>query len=322
MKKVFVIFICAMFMAVSFAGSSIQQTAAADTKDIGIVSISATEANNARYIQGVIDAAAEFGWTVTVTDCDGSVDDANAAITNLVTRGVDYIIDMVFPVTSLNTGLLNAKEANIPVATWGGGFGDGVWMANGSGGPHAIPVVNKMVEDITGKGDILALTYHTGQVCREREEEMDKILTSYSNINVTKNEVDIPGYIQDGMDYTNAWIASRPEGDTNYAIWGCWDDPALGAMAALKQMDRKDVHIYGENGNADAIQAIKEGWMTATIWQDSYAEGKAAIAEFVLMLDLGDAYEKGFKEIPGIVVTSENVDTFMQEHPEAIANIE
>ncbi|MGT2465249.1 hypothetical protein ACVOMV_07630 [Mesorhizobium atlanticum] len=48
--------------------------ALADTPLVGIVSISATEANNARYIVGAKAAAKEIGWDVSVIDAAGSAD--------------------------------------------------------------------------------------------------------------------------------------------------------------------------------------------------------------------------------------------------------
>lgn len=289
--------------------------------DIAVVAISATESNNARYIQGLKDTAEKKGWTVTVLDANGSVDDANAAFSNFISRGADVIIDMVFPATSLATGLSVAQEKSIPVLTWGGGMADGVWYTNGSGGPVATDVVKLMCENMDGKGEILALTYHGGQVARDREVVFDEIVAKYPDIKVTKSEVNIPGYLQDGMEYTNAWMASRPEGSGNFAIWGSWDDPALGAISALKQMGRTDVKVYGENGNADALNAIREGTMTATAWQDGYGEGVAAIEAIVEMLDQGENYKKGAYELPAVVVTAENVEEFISEHPEAIENV-
>ena len=91
---------------------------------------------------------------------------------------------------------------------------------------------------------------------------------------MTKNEVRIPGYFEDGAQYANAWLASHPAGDGNLAIWGCWDDPAIGAIGALRQQGRDDVKVYGVNGNAQAIENIQNGHMTATAWEDSYAEGQ------------------------------------------------
>ncbi len=333
MKKTVALFLC-LLMAVALMVGCAEQPAAPEqpaangeeTKgekamDISIASISPSEANNARFIQGVTDAASKLGWTVSVTDAHGSADEANAAFQNFVTKGTDFIIDMVFPTTSLAAGLNAAKTANIPVGTWGGGMGDGVYVTNGSGGPHSIPIVQKMVEDMGGKGEILALTYHTGQVAREREEEFDKILANYPDIKVTKNEVRIPGYLQDGAQYANAWLAGRPEGETNYAIWGSWDDPALGAISALKQMDRKDVKVYGQNGNADAILAIRDGWMTATAWQDSYSEGLKMVEIFQQILAAGGKFEPIAAEIEPVIISKETVEDFIKKYPESIENL-
>ena len=73
---------------------------------------------------------------------------ANAAFQNLVQRKAGAIVDMVFPVTSLGAGIKAANDAKIVVGTWGGGMGDGVAATNGSGGPMADPIINKMVGDL------------------------------------------------------------------------------------------------------------------------------------------------------------------------------
>ena len=98
---------------------------------------------------------------------------------------------------------------------------------------------------------------------------MDGILAKNPDIKVSKNEVRIPGYFEDGAQYANAWLASHPAGQENLAIWGCWDDPAIGAIGALRSQGRDDVEVYGINGNAQALENIKNGHMTATAWQDS-----------------------------------------------------
>ena len=100
-----------------------QRGLAADKPLIGIVSISATEANNARYIQGATKAAEELGYQVNVVDAAGSADQANAAIQNFAQLGASAIVDMVFPWSSIGAGLAAPKARNIPVVTWGGGLG-------------------------------------------------------------------------------------------------------------------------------------------------------------------------------------------------------
>ena len=69
--------------------------------DIAVVSISAADSNNVRYIKGLEDGAEQYGYEVSVLDADGSTDKANSAFANFVSRGADVIVDMVFPATSI-----------------------------------------------------------------------------------------------------------------------------------------------------------------------------------------------------------------------------
>lgn len=290
---------------------------AAEPLLLGIVSISANEANNARFIKGATEAATAKGWQVSVIDAAGSADKANAAMQNLVQRQAGALIDMVFPVTSLGAGLKAARDAKVPVATWGGGLGGGVVATNGSGGPLAEPIAAMLVEGLGGPGNVLALTYHTGEVCRQREEVFDGIVAKAAGVDVTKNEVRIPGYFQDGAQFAVAFLAANPAGSGPLAIWGCWDDPAVGAISTLRQQGRTDVKVYGQNGNAQALDAVKRGVMTATAWQDSYSEGKGLVAVLAEAMAAGDAWTPKAVEVPAVVVTSATVDAFLQAHPEA-----
>ncbi len=290
---------------------------AADKPLLGIVSISATEANNARYIAGATAAANEDGWKVSVIDAAGSADQANAGIQNFAQLGAGAIVDMVFPYSSIGAGLSAAKAANIPVVTWGGGLGGTVAATNGSGAPVAQPVIEKMVADLGGKGELLVLAYRTGEVCRNREVLLDQIIAKNPGIKVTKNEVRIPGYFEDGAQYANAWLASHPAGGGNLAIWGCWDDPAIGAIGSLRQQGRDDVKVYGVNGNAQAIENIKNGHMTATSWQDSYTEGFQMVKMLKEIKAAGANWTPKAAEVGATLITQASVAQFLKDHPDA-----
>lgn len=306
------------FAAIGFVVPAMAPALAQDKPLVGIVSISATEANNARYISGAQAAAAELGWEVSVIDAAGNADQANAAMQNFAQRGAAAIVDMVFPFTSIGAGLDAAKNANIPVVTWGGGLGSTVAATNGSGGPMVVPVNELMLTSMDGKGSILALTYRTGEVCRNREVELDKALEAHPDIKITKNEVRIPGYFEDGAQYANAWLASHPVGEENLAIWGCWDDPAIGAIGSLRAQGRDDVKVYGVNGNAQALENIRNGHMTATAWQDSYTEGYNMIKLLPEIQKAGADWEPKAVEVPAVLVTQETVEQFIAENPDAI----
>ncbi len=288
------------------------------SKLLGIVTISATDANNARVIQGATAAAKAAGWTVNVVDAAGSADQANTAISNFVSKGAGMIFDLVFPTTSLGAGLSAAKTAGIPVATWGGGLGTGVVMTTGDGAPFAKPSTEALIADMKGSGNVLALTYRTGQVCRDREALFDKLVAAYPNIKVTKDEVNIPGFLQDGAKYATAWLAGHPKGSGNLAIWGCWEDPTLGAISALKQLGRTDVLTYGINGSSTAIKAVQDGSLTSTVYEDGVKEGATMFSTTLDAIKAGSSWTPKTIEVPGVLVTASTVTSFVAAHPEAL----
>lgn len=287
-------------------------------KVVGIVTISATDANNARVIAGVTESAKAAGWTVDVVDAAGNADQANSAMRNFVSKGDGMIFDLVFPTSSLGAGLASARQAGVPVATWGGGLGTGVVMTTGDGAPFAQPATQKMVDDLGGSGSVLALTYRAGQVCRDREGVFDQIMATSPGVQVSKEEVTIPGFLQDGSRYATAWLAGHPKGSGPLAVWGCWEDPTLGAISALKQQNRTDVKTYGINGSSTAIKAVQDGGLTATVYEDGAGEGKTMFDTTLQAVQAGAGWQPKTVNVPGILVTADTVSKFVQDHPEAL----
>ncbi|MDQ1598863.1 MAG: ribose transport system substrate-binding protein [Actinomycetota bacterium] len=313
--------VLALALALTACGGSTGKTSGSGSgsKVLGIVTITATDANNAKVIKGAKAAAEAAGWSVKVVDAQGNADQANSAIRTFATQKVGMIFDLVFPVTSLGAGLAAARAANIPVATWGGGSGDGVAMTTGDGAPFAEPSVEALLAAIGDSGKLLALTYRTGQVCRDREGILDKALASKPGITVTKNEVNIPGFLQDGAKYANAWLAKNPKGSGNLAIWGCWEDPTLGAISALKQQKRTDVLTYGINGSSQAVKAVKDGDLTSTVWEDGEKEGATMFTTTLEAIKAGDSWTPKAVDVPGVLVSTDTVTQFLSEHPDAIS---
>lgn len=304
--------------ALLFAGVSSATAATKTSKLLGIVSITATDAGNARVIKGATAAAKAAGWKVQVVDAQGNAATANAAIRNFASRNAGMIFDLVFPTSSLGAGLAAARAKNIPVATWGGGTGKGVVMNTGDGAPFAGPATKALLDAMGEKGNILALTYRTGQVCRDRETIFNTMLTGKAGITVTKNEVTIPGFLQDGANYATAWLAAHPAGSGKLAIWGCWEDPTLGAISALKQQGRTDVLTYGINGSSTAIKAVQDGSLTATVYEDGVKEGATMFATTLKAIKAGKKWKPVTINVPGVLITSATVGAFVAAHPEAL----
>ncbi|MCX7521010.1 sugar ABC transporter substrate-binding protein [Microbacterium sp. STN6] len=288
------------------------------TKTLGIVALVATDALNAAVIKGMKEVAADEGWKTIVTDTNGSVDKANAAMTTFsTTQKVDAIAVMAFLSTSLQSGLSSARSAGIPVVSWGGELTDGI-VATTSAEAVGVQSVQDLLKDFGHKGSVLALTYHTGVLCYYRGIAFDAAVKKEPDLQVTRNEVAIPGQVEDGTKFTSGWLAKHPAGSGPLAIWGSWDEPAMGAIAALKQSGRTDVKVYAINGGPQALQAVKDGTLEQVVWQDGVTEGKDMMKAAVGSVKAGSSWKAKTYNVPGITVTKANIDQFLADHPDAL----
>ena len=71
------------------------------------------------------------------------------------------------------------------------------------------------------------------------------------------------------------------------------------------------------NGNAQAIENIKNGHMTATAWEDSYTEGYRMVKLLRDIKAAGANWVPKAVEVPAVLVTKDTVAQFIKDHPAA-----
>ena len=287
---------------------------AADKKlSIGIVTFSTNDINTNDMVASMTKDAEAKGWSVTNLDGRGDPLQANTAIKQLVTRKADAIIVTVFDSTALASGLAAAKEAGIPVLSAGGGLAPGVVYAASTGA--AAPVVDTMLKDLGNKGTVLDLSYHAGIPCRERADAFDAAVKANSGLKATTHEIEIQSAASSSQAATSAWLAANAKSQGPFAIMNCFDDNAMGAIAALRQNGRADVKVYSFNATPPALQAVKDGTMTATLWVDLRSAGTILVDAIPEILKAGVSWQPK-SVVPGnVVVTKDNLDDFEKQHP-------
>ena len=290
-------------------------SAAAQQKTVGIVDLVESDPLNVEVIKGVQAAAKARGWAVKVFDANGKADAGNSAFRTYASDKVNMILDLAFPVTSVGAGLTAARAANIPVGGWGTGLAPGVLMTtvDDVGLPSAKAVLGAMGGP-QGKGSVLALFYTGGQVCRERQAIFQQVMKTAPGVNVQIQDLTLPGETTEGSQFTTAWLARYPRGSGNLAVWGCWDSPMYGAVAALRQQGRTDVKTFSINGSPQAIQDVKAGLLTHELWENGYQEGQAVFNTTLAGIQAkqaGKPWTPKVLSVPGIAVTKENVDAFL-----------
>lgn len=116
----------------------------------------------------------------------------------------------------------------------------------------------------------------------------------------------------EAMSLMENWLEKYPQID---GIISMNDSMAIGALEAVKAAGREDeMTAYGVDGLADAVLSIKAGDLTATCVQD--ADNQAYSALEISRRILSGEIERGESITKGVLVTSENVDEWIQIHKE------
>lgn len=92
------------------------------------------------------------------------------------------------------------------------------------------------------------------------------------------------------------------------AVFAQNDEMAMGALLAVERAGRKrEIVIVGVDAIRDALQAVKEGRLDATVFQDGRAQGRGAI-DAALRLSRGETVDPE-AWIPFRLVTRDTVET-------------
>ncbi|TPX00911.1 substrate-binding domain-containing protein, partial [Schumannella luteola] len=112
---------------------------------------------------------------------------------------------------------------------------------------------------------------------------------------------------------TAAWLQANPESEgSDLVIWACFADPAMGAYAALQQAGRQ-VPIYTWDFSAQVVEPLRNGSLAAVLAIDSAGEGAQIVQ---LIKDHQAGGEPQEVDAATTVVTPDNLDEFLADHPE------
>jgi len=302
----------------SNSSASSSSSGAEKKYSIGIVDFAATEPTSQAVLNSYEAGAKQKGWEITRINPEASAEKAIAAMQTLIQKKVNMIITAVFPSTELTGGVEPAMAAGIPIVSVGGGTTEGVqtnWNAGKQAGGAAIAEL--MVKESGGKGQLLILGYKSGLPCVGREEALDEVIKS-AQFQRTRNEVPIPGQVAASTNFTSAWLAQHPSNGEAMTVWGCFDEPSLGAIAAAKEARRTGVRVYGFDGLPAGIKAIEEGTMNGEIWFNTKLGGEEILKATPQYIQEGVKKAPSNPPIPYELVTRQNVKEFVKKFPEAV----
>ena len=289
---------------------------------LGIIGFSAADATLNKTAEAVVALAEENGWETDYQAANpaGDAASANSIMQVMLEKGATIIMTLAFDTDTLGAGIAAAQAKDVPVLAMSSGkLSDGVAWASDVG---YVPDMGDQIEaDFADaeKVEVLNLTYLLATPGQGRNKLIQEVAENNPKFHLTDKEVPIPGAVQGGRDFTAAWLAANPPTDgVELAIYAVFDQPAEGAVAALKQAGRNDVKIYSYDATPAGLTLVKEGYIVANV-QNGRALQAAQAIEAAERVVSGELTVDDPELVPAafFIVTTENVEQYEIDFPAA-----
>lgn len=258
MKKFLKVFgVAALLVAVSSAAS-------AAGEKIGLV---VSTQNNPFFVtlkEGAVKKANELGYELIVLDSQNDPSKELGNVEDLLVKGVDVLLINPTDSDAVVSSVRAANRSKIPVVTLdraanGGKVVSHVASDNVLGGEVA---GNYIVEKLGRKGKVVELEGIPGTTAaRDRGEGFNKAIVGKLDV-VAKQAADFDR--TKGLTVMENILQAQPEIN---AVFAHNDEMALGALKAIESSGRKNVIVVGFDATDDAVAAVKDGKLSATVAQ-------------------------------------------------------
>ncbi|MDR1901504.1 MAG: substrate-binding domain-containing protein [Treponema sp.] len=110
----------------------------------------------------------------------------------------------------------------------------------------------------------------------------------------------------EGVNVTENWLTAYPN---LKAIASNNDEMAMGALVAIESSGRKGIIVGGTDGNPDALQAIRDGRLACTVFQDAKGQGAGA-ADYLRRALKGEKLQP-INWIPYVLINKDNLSQYL-----------
>lgn len=253
------------------------------------VGVSISTLNNPFFVSlkdGIEKEAKEKGMKVTVVDAQDDTAKQISGIEDLILQEVDVLLVNPTDSAAITSAVQDANDAGIPVITIDRSSDEGdietfIASDNVAGGEMA---AEYLVKELGEKAKVVELEGVSGaSATRERgkgfhniaDKQLDVLTSQTAEFDRTKGLNVMENILQGNNDIQ--------------AVFAHNDEMALGAIEAIKAAE-KDIIVVGFDGNDDALKAVENGELKATIAQQPALIGEEAVnaAEKILKGDKVD----------------------------------
>ncbi len=247
-----------------------------EEKETYRVGFAQTESNNPWRLAQTASMRAEaerLGYQLVYTDAGGSAARQVSDVESMIAQGVDLIFLAPREEVPLARAVLRAKEAGIPVIlldrrvdeTQAQAGRDYITFIGSDFIDQGRRAAEWLVEATGGEGTIIELEGTTGSSpANDRKQGFDEVIAEQPGMEIVASQ-DGDFARDTGRQVMETLLLAHPDVT---AVYAHNDEMAIGAIAALEAAGRtpgEDVIIVSIDGTRDALQAIIDGQLGATV---------------------------------------------------------
>jgi ABC-type sugar transport system substrate-binding protein len=275
------------------------------------IGLSISTLNNPFFVtlrDGAQDAAKKEGVELMVADAQDDAATQQDDVQNFVTQQVDAILVNPVDTEAIVPAIQAANQADIPVLCLDRGASGGeiatlIASDNVEGGRIA---ARELIE-LVGSGSVAQLEGIPGtSAARDRGQGFEEVMNDQDEVELVASQT--ANFLRDqGLNVTENILQSNQD---IKGIFAQNDEMALGAVRALGDRAGSEVKIVGFDAIEDALNAIQDGRMNATVAQQPDRMGSLGVENAMKVID-GESVEKNIS-VPVKLVTKENVSEFLE----------
>ena len=255
--------------------------------------------------------AKELGVRLIVNDAQRSAERQVQQIENFVAQKVDAIILNPCEVEASSPAVDRAVAAGIPIVNVNSETRTAPTAFVGSRDEESARLaMDFLAARLQGQGNVVMMQGFLGQAAQlKRDLGAREVLARQPGLTLLAEQTAEWDRAK-ALTLMENWIQAH--GSKIQAVFAQNDEMAMGAVIALEQAKLRDrVLVVGVDAIADALQAVKDGRLDATVFQDARGQGSTAV-ETAVKLARNEPVEKQVF-IPFQLVTRENVGRFLQK---------
>jgi len=257
---------------------------------------------------GAEDEAQKLGVEVTILNAKEDPVLQIEQINEMIAKRVDVVCLVPMKKEPLVRGLQMLNQAKIPVIIVNREIGEGCEYVCYTGtDTYAGAVVSAKIlaEAMGGKGQTIEFHQHLGTGPEvARSQALRDVLKDYPDIEPVAR---IPHKGERDIVKTEMQTLLLRYPDLK-GVYAHGDNFAIAAAQVCQKAGRTDIKAVGMGGSEEMIEAIKQGLVTGTSYQQPEEEGRSAIRLAVKYLD-GEELDKTYP-ITCPAITTKNADQF------------